>query len=373
MATLTETAYYTRRGIKYGSIGVVILIFARIIWVTSVNIYHHFFPPPLPAPQVAFGKLPPLFFPDRADLGTTYTYALQTTTNELPVLPPQGLVYFMPQATSTLTALDDATKIARGIGFDGKMTPQSDTIYRFERQRTSQSLDINIINKTFSINFDLTQSPELLQTRPNNTQDTLQSVHNLLTQSSLIPEDIQTGKSTFQYMKASNGALVEVPSLSDANFVKVNYFRKDYPLTQFQEKSDVPVMTADNKEANVWFIVSGDQSRDKSIIGGEFHYFPIDTGRKSTYPIKTAKTAWDQLNQGKAFIARFPTDSSTQIAIRKIYMAYYDSGRPQGFMQPIIVFEGDNGFLGYVPAITGQYYDDPKFAEATPEASTKGK
>lgn len=370
MANLTETAYYARRGIKYGAIFIVFLIFARVIWMTGVNIYRYYFPPPLPAPQVAFGKLPPLFFPDRADFGTTYTYQLQTTTNELPNLPPQGIVYFMPQASSTLTALDESTTIARNLDFVGKVTPQSDTIYRFERERSSQSLDINIINKTFSINFDLTQTPELLETRPDTTQDTLQVVRSLLISTEVIPKDLEAGRTTFQFLKVSNGALVEVASLSDSNFVKINYFRKDYPLTQ-EERSDVAVLTPDSREANVWFIVSGDQSRDKSIIGGEFHYFPVDTGQKSTYPIKSAQTAWNQLVAGKAFISRFPSDSSTQISIRKIYMAYYDSGRPQDYLQPIIVFEGDAGFLAYLPAISGQYYNDPKFEEATPEASPK--
>jgi hypothetical protein len=368
MATLTETAYYARRGIKYGAIFIVFLIFARVIWMTGTRVYLYYFPPPLPAPEVAFGKLPPLVFPDRAE--QTYTFVLQTTTGELPTLPEQGLVYFMPQATSSLTALDDSTKIALNLGFNGKVTPQSDTIYRFERDRSAQSLDINIINKTFSINFDLTQTPDLLETRPDSTADTLQIIRGILSATSLIPKDLETGPTTFEYLKVENGLLVEKNSLSDASFVKVNYFRRNYSLTQ-AEKSDVPVLTPDNKNGNVWFIVSGDPSRDKSIIGGEFHYFPVEEGKKSTYPLKTAQTAWDQLNAGKAFIARGSFDSAAQITIRKIYMAYYDSGRPQDFLQPIVVFEGTNGFLAYVPAITGQYYSDPKFAEATPDATPK--
>ena len=47
-----------------------------------------------------------------------------------------------------------------------------------------------------------------------------------------------------------------------------------------------------------------------------------------------------------------------EIKIRRIYLAYYDAGIYTEFLQPIYVFEGDNDFVAYTPAITSNYYSE---------------
>jgi hypothetical protein len=51
------------------------------------------------------------------------------------------------------------------------------------------------------------------------------------------------------------------------------------------------------------------------------------------------------------FLASFGT-------VRKIYLAYYDAGVYTEFYQPVFVFEGDKDFVGYVPAVTTDYYGE---------------
>ena len=41
--------------------------------------------------------------------------------------------------------------------------------------------------------------------------------------------------------------------------------------------------------------------------------------------------------------------------IRRVYLGYYDDFEEQEYLQPIIVFEGDDGFLGYVHALDQTY------------------
>ena len=48
-------------------------------------------------------------------------------------------------------------------------------------------------------------------------------------------------------------------------------------------------------------------------------------------------------------------NSKDRIVIRNISLAYYDSDEPQEYLQPIFIFEGDNDFVAYLPAITGEY------------------
>jgi hypothetical protein len=47
------------------------------------------------------------------------------------------------------------------------------------------------------------------------------------------------------------------------------------------------------------------------------------------------------------------------VTIRRIYLGYYDSLTPQEFLMPIVVFEGDGGFLGYVQAVTNEWLQAP--------------
>lgn len=353
--TLTETAFYTRSAIKYGTLLVIFLIIGRIFWSFGYSIYLRVFPPPPPPPTVVFGKLPILPFPQKAE--QKFSYTLQTTTGELPKLPPQLNVYLMPQTTVSFLALEESTQIARSLGFIGNSTQLSQTIYRFEKPNTPATIDMNIVNKTFSLNYKLDQSSPLLNTRPRSTDEALQAVRSFLSQADLLTPDLQEGAWSFEFQKVQPPQLSTVLSLSDANFVRVNLFRKKY--------DELPVLTPYKASSTVWFLVSGSTSRDEQIIAGEYHYFSVNEQQKSTYPLKTAQAAWDELTAGKAYITN--SISPGNIVIRRIYLSYYDSGRQQGFLQPVVVFEGDNDFLAYVPAVTSQYYGSKmQTEESTP-------
>ncbi|KKR10077.1 MAG: hypothetical protein UT38_C0016G0004 [Microgenomates group bacterium GW2011_GWA2_39_19] len=309
-------------------------------------VYLQLFPPPPAPPTVSFGRLPTLYFPEKIGL-PTFSYTLQTATSELPIFPTTTNVYFIPPRTASFLSLDEASKIAQYLGFSQKGEELTDTIYRFSKTESSATLDVNIINKTFSISFNLTKTPELLTLHPSSTNDAQSAVLAFLKQSNLLTLDLENGEKTFEFLKTDPPDLSTVSSLSEANFIRVNLFRQQY--------DDLPVLTANRKRGNVWFLVTGDRSSYKQIIAGEYHYFAIDSASKSTYPIKTAQQAWEDLNAGRAFIAQYP-EKGNKITVRKIYLAYYDSKQPQGFMQPIVVFEGDGGFSAYVPAVTGDYY-----------------
>ena len=106
-------------------------------------------------------------------------------------------------------------------------------------------------------------------------------------------------------------------------------------------------------------MVSGIREKGRDIIAGEYHYFPIDETKLATYPIKTGSEAWQEFINGNYYSASFGTTiDGNNIKIRKVYLAYYDPGVYTEFFQPIYVFEGDNDFVGYVPAVTSEYYGE---------------
>jgi hypothetical protein len=116
-------------------------------------------------------------------------------------------------------------------------------------------------------------------------------------------------------------------------------------------------MTANPTEANVWALISGASNKSQQIIAAEYHYFPVDETQFSTYPLKTPAEAFDELQTGTPFIADLGTNKDgASLKIRRIYLAYFDPDTECDFYQPIYVFEGDNGFIAYVPAVASDYY-----------------
>ena len=97
--------------------------------------------------------------------------------------------------------------------------------------------------------------------------------------------------------------------------------------------------------------------RDRKVLAGQFHYFPVDEDSGSTYPIRSALSAWEDLQNGLGFVASMgDLGDGEAVTIRRVYLGYYDPGEPYDFFQPVVVFEGDNGFVAYVPAIASDYY-----------------
>jgi hypothetical protein len=338
----------TRKIIRYGIYGIIGIIALRAVILTGIKIYRHFFPEPPPPPTVSFGKLPALPFPKR-DVPSDLTFSLETPTGELPTLPLTVKVYYMPRLSSQLLSLEEAKTKASNLGFDPNGVEVTQTIYSFKKEDVPSELKISIVTGVFSVSYNLSQDPTPLQRRPLAPEISASKARSFLSAADLLAKDL-TGPTIPQPVKLQDQKIIGATSLSEANFVKVNFFRKSY--------DDLPSVTPDVNEGNVWIIVSGDQERDKQIIACEYHYFPIDETKFATYPIKTAQAAFEDLKAQKGFIASIGGTNNKNIVIRKVYLGYYDAGVPTDFFQPLVVFEGDNNFVGYVPAVTSNYYGE---------------
>ena len=169
----------------------------------------------------------------------------------------------------------------------------------------------------------------------------------LLSKAGYLDTDLKESIVTRKLLKAEGENFVSVSSLSESNLVKINLFRKN-----LGSKKDIPSVTPDMPEANVWFLFAGSKGE---IIAAEYHHYPRDEKQSSTYPLKTAELAWQELNSGKAYIANLGENKSEKIAIRNVHLAYFDAGLYTEYFQPVVVFQGDNDFYAFVPAVTEEY------------------
>lgn len=347
MSSLTQTAIVTRKIIRYGIFFIIFLIVGRIFLTGAVSIYKKLFPAPPPLPTVAYGKLPKLALP-AITLPANVSFTLETADGTLPKMSTQAKVFFMPKPASNLLSLSAAQNKAESLGFNPNGEQLSPTTYKFLHKSNPSTLEMNIVSGVFSISYDLKVDSEPISVRPPVSEIAASQVRSYLSSANLLPADL-TGTTKAEYLKLTDGKFVSALSQSEANLVKVNLFRKNY--------DNLPAVTPDPNAANVWFIVSGVTNRGKQIVAAEFHYLPVDESQFSTYPIKTSDAAWKEFTEGKASSANAGANKEGgNIKIRKIYLAYFDAGVQTDFLQPIYVFEGDDGYVAYLPAVTDNYY-----------------
>ena len=349
MASLTEVSIMTRKIIRYSIYFVIFIIIARILFKAGKSIFLKIFPPALPPATVAFGKLPSLPFPEKEKIGNI-TLTLETADGNLPVLAEQAKVFFMPKQSSHLLSLDIAKQKAQALNFLPEGEAVSETMYKFISRNSFATLQIDIVTGTFSISYNLKADPSPIERNPQSPEVLAAFVRSHLSSANLLPADL-TGPTQNEFLKIEGENVVPALSLSDSNFVKVNFFRKNY--------EELPTLTNEPKKSNVWFMLSGTQEPEKRIMTAEYHYFPVDESQNATYPLKTSQEAWSALTSGNAYIANYGQNKEgSSVTIRRIYLAYYDPGKPTEFFQPIIVFEGDRDFVAYVPAVTPDYYGE---------------
>lgn len=349
MATLTETAIAFRKFIKLGIFAVILIVIFRLglfVFNTYLRVAK---PPPAPAPTVAFGKLPKIAFPEK--LHPELTLRLETPTGGTPNLGDRAEVYLMPQARPSFSALDEARVTAAKLNFRNVPTEITERRYRWESSEFLPStLEMDIISGSFILKRNWQADPTILSDKqlPGEKQAETETKA-WLRQAGLGDEELNQGKVVINYLTFQSGQYVKAVSLSEADFVRVDLFRPNI--------KELPALTEDPEKGAVRVIFSGSAEAEKRIVQAEYNYFPANTNESATYPIKNASQAWRELQTRQGYIAAIGNNPENVIAVRRIYLAYFDSMTPQGFLMPVIVFEGDNGFFGYVEAITNEWLE----------------
>lgn len=348
MTNLTRIAIVARKAIRYTIFAIIFLIVGKIVLDAGIVIYKKAFPAPPPTPTVKYGKLTKIPFPENASTAKL-TYVLETPEGGLPTnIPTQSKVFFMPKASPNLLSLDAAKTTAQALGFGTNPQQLSETMYQFNNPTAPTSLQMNIVTGTFSISYDLAQDKSPIENKPPIAEVAASTFRSILSSADVLPLDL-TGPASSNYLKLRGGELVNALSLSESDIVKVNLFRKSY--------DGLPSMTGIPDQANVWAMISGSKNRNQEIIASEYHYYPVDETQYSTYPIKTPAEAFSELQTNKAYTAAIGLNKDgDSVKIRRIYLAYFDPGSVSAFYQPIYVFEGDNGFTAYLPAVASSYY-----------------
>lgn len=344
MATLTHTAYVSRRIIKYGGFGVLGLVLVYwgigMAWAAYLKAF-----PPYVAPTVRFGVLPKIIFSEKTINKKTFT--LELPNDAFPKFKDQANVYVIYRSKSVIGALEEAKKTANLIGFKTQPTEVSTGIYQFNDSNTNKSLVMNVLADSFKLTYDYLNDQSLLNPDkiPTN-QESVSITKAFLSQTGKLYKDLDAGTNKISYWKIGFGALSEVKGLTDANIIRVDFFRK-------QLEGERNIVTDSLDKSSVSFLLSGSSIAGKKIVEVNYKYVNVDDSAPSTYPIKTPQIAFEDMKNGYFWPAT--EVEATSVVIRKVSLAYFEPITPVQFLQPVYVFEGDGGFVAYVPAITDKY------------------
>ena len=344
MTSLTETAYYTRRSINWVILAIIAYIIIRILFSIFVTIFLIIFPPKAPPPNHAFSVLPALKFPATASPAGQLTYRLETIQGSLPKASESANVYFMPKTPANLLALTKTEDFAKRLEFNPTPIQETKNIYRFDdAELPLRKLRYDIVSNNFILRYGFEQDTGLFLEKNLPLEPAARAEATSLIQTyDLYPDDLAGGSSVVSFLKLSSGKLIMTTSLSQADAVRVDFFRR--PV------GNAPVFTPFPGEGQSTIIYSGSANSKKHMLEWAYTFWPIDYGTIGTYGLKTTSQAWQELQSGGGYIAQYPT-TGTNVVVRNIYIGYYDSFEPQTYLQPIFVFEGDGGFLAYVPAV----------------------
>jgi len=343
-ANLTEVAYISRQVIKYGAVLLVTLMVGRFSITAFATYWKATHPPAPPPPTVGFGLLPTIPFPQQQDELKPKSYQLETATGGFPDMGDRAKVYLMLKSVPSLLDDEKAKKTAANFGFVFAPDPLDSDNYRFSKSQPLEStFEVNIRNSAFSLSTDFLSHPELLQNSevPDQTAG-INIVKTTLSSAELLPPDVATASGETVYLKALGNELSPALSFSDADYLEVNLQRT--PLD-----GKFLSYTPEGKQGIIHAILSGAFSGKNSIVKMDYHYQTVDYTHVETYPIRTAKMAWQLLQSGSGYIA--DKGEYDTAVVRTVSLGYYESFQEQDYLQPVYVFEGDGGFMAFVGAI----------------------
>jgi len=339
MLSLHAASEDIRNLIKWGMILLLIFFFGFFIY----RIWPIIFPPPAVGPTVKFGKVPEIPFPKPTD--GIFTYTLDTVTGTLPVFSDRANVYQIELPSPNILALQQAKNQITSAGFADTPTQVSETSYEWKQLTPPyRNIVYDVLSKNFELKSDYITDIDVLSTARLGTEEKAkETAVSFLQDTGSYPEDLDLEKTKTTLLSIINNSLVPATSISSAHIIAVDLFQKKIDNLPILYPSQISLMR----------LLVGSTDRGQGAIEGKFVHQTISS-ESSTYPIKSAEQAFNDLKNGNAFIASSNTESGA-ITIDNVYLAYFIGETPQEYLLPIIVFEGSDNFRGYVSAVLSDW------------------
>lgn len=347
MLSLHNATEEIRVLIKWLAILVGIVIIIVLLIRIGLFVRELFFPTPPSPPTVKFGKIPLVSFPEsNTDLSLTYT--LDTVSGDLPEFPDRITVNKILPSQPNLLALQRAQEKVQQVGFITQPVAITENLYEWNNPTPpNKKMILDIITFNFDLTSNYLNDPAVINSRIDVDEFGAIAVsENFLISLQSTPEDLNLEKTKTTLLSIVNGSLTEATSLSNSQLIRVDFFQNDV--------NELPIQYPKPPFSSMNFFVGSKTIPGQIVEAHYFHHTVTDIS--ATYPIITADKAYEQLQNGNAYIASY-YGTNTSIKITNVYLAYYLGEATQEYLYPVIVFEGSDGFFAYIPAIPSEWLE----------------
>lgn len=347
-AGLSFTAYYTRKLIKWGGVGIIIYIIAHISVVSIYRAIQNRAQEP-PPPVAAYGPLPYVEFPSQDD-NLEFIFRLETISGELPSdFPDRVNVFVSSNYQPNFQSYNSANDKAMRLGFRSEPLPVTESRYRWRMlDGLTGLLELHIFRGDFDMILDWASNESLLVSPTKGGSRELQAFNaskSVIQKVGSWSPDWNGGSYATLYYEYVNGQLVQVDRLTKADFLHVNLRPK--PLAE-----NMDFVSADPQRPAVWALVS---RLNNQVVEMHFRYFGINRDQFTDYPIEPIQNVWQEVQNNQLYIASIGENQPGQeVIIRHFSLGYFLPTHYTQYIQPVFIIQGDNGFVGYSPAIDRQ-------------------
>lgn len=333
--TLTQAVVLTKKGF----LGLLILIALGVASYTGYKIWYQYYylpnlPPVIERPEMKFGTLPAVTFPPPTVTSSNYSYSLDTTTGSLPQFPTILKVYFIPQNNITLLAPDRAANLAVSLGFPDGPEIISPSEHRFTDGKGGR-ISINLTTGNFHFERPIsTQSAAVKSDVLSNKDNLIKNFKGYLSSKGLLVSELDNGR---------NNVILPTNTSATTPTATVSLWPADFDKLR--------IVTSSFSEGLVKATIAPFENELQKYVKVDYTFWSVDQTTFSTYPLKTAQQAFDELKSGQGYITKQPPDP--KVSLTSVYLAYYQTQEYSPYLQPVFVFEGQ-GFMALVQAVATQ-------------------
>lgn len=347
MSSLTDTANTVKKLGVIGIIGFVIITVLVISVIAAVSIKNKYFPSKNDDVVLSqFGLIDKINFlsADQID-ATKLSFQIETVSGDLGINPVNAKVYKLVVPAPSILDLENSKLVAEKMGFVSEPQLVEGSVYQWRDDGTGRTMTYNIVTKNFNIESSRIFSPEYISSPPPGNEEAIRIAKSWLSSNNLNKNDFEESKITATPIKVEVTQLKKALSLSEANYVQVNFKRKNI--------EDSPIIEP-SEQGLISILVTGQRGRE-AVAQVNYKYSAIDEKSFSFYPLITSEQAFEKLKIGEGKIISSPVVSGT-VFIRKTYIGYYLSDFDENYLQPVVVFDSLDGFLAVVPAVRDDQY-----------------
>lgn len=405
--TLTEAARFTKRSIYYVGIpAAVIFVGWAIIGMLNPK---EDLPEKYITPDYLCGQLPEFELKSLSQATSNTTFSIETTSGAIPDLPKVVNVFKYDHPGQSLLALQEAQIIAEKLGFEPEEYTRKSTVeYEWDDKSSHRSVVIETGNLNITMETDYSNpNVDTFSSRLPSEENAQTIARNYLQGNNLLTTDFDEGtQKTYLIQLTSSGEMREAPSLSEADLIRVDFFReKDLitidpelvgtaeigsSLSEQLEEEKTSTITEDDETkevkkyttsvvndspifGNISVYLGGtkdENSRDYEVFGLKYRNWPIETLSCGTYLLISPEEAVRQVQEGEATlvylmekggdrIIPYEAKAVNTMTILEVGLSYLDMSEKQDFLQPIFLIRGEaefeSGTFGefyyYVPAV----------------------